>query len=64
MAGIGVIKKLVMGEQYLGQLAPSTNWLAPIVIVGAGHIAARRFDSDLYELPALIRHAIGKDLVK
>lgn len=28
------------------------------------HIAARRFDSDLYELPALIRHAIGKDLVR
>lgn len=28
------------------------------------HIAARRFDSDLNELPALLRHAVGGDLVK
>jgi hypothetical protein len=35
MAGIGTVKKFVMVEQHLGQLAPSTNWLDPILTLPA-----------------------------
>ena len=28
-----------------------------------GYIAARRFDSDFQDIPALVRHAIGENVV-
>ena len=28
-----------------------------------GYIAARRFDSDFHDIPALVRHAVGEDIV-
>lgn len=55
MAGTGAIKRLVMVEQHLGQLAPSTNWLDPIVIVGAGPVGmTAALGLSYYNIPCIV----------